>query len=116
MTLLYLNLRLKVEKILNIKRPLYQKKALSYLVYPLFQVSWLRHLSPIPTLLALNNLTNSPDPRYTAFHDPGSEKFVLRMRNTKLEDAGRYECQVAPGGAAGERALSWFIHLDVVGE
>ena len=78
-----------------------------------FQVSWLRVLYPIPQVLALNNITNSPDPRITAFHTPGSELYTLRIRNTRVNDAGFYECQVA---GRGYRTLQRLIYVEVVGE
>jgi len=71
---------------------------------------------PVPALLALNNLTNSLDPRHAAFHEGGSELFVLRIRATRMSDSGLYECQVAPGAEAGDKARSWYIRLAVVGE
>ena len=79
------------------------------------QVTWVRHTFPIPQLYALNNLTHIPDPRVTAFHDPGTEEFALRIRHSRLADSGYYECQVA--GPTGERpALVRLIYLDVVRE
>ncbi|TRY62580.1 hypothetical protein TCAL_00473 [Tigriopus californicus] len=74
-------------------------------------VTWLRHFNPIPQLLALNNLTNIKDQRIKAFHTPGTEEFVLRIRHTEINDTGRYECQVA-----GKVTVSLFrmINLDVV--
>ena len=40
-------------------------------VNSLLQVSWLRHSTPIPQLLAVNNITNTPDPRYKALVSGG---------------------------------------------
>ena len=94
------------------------KAEAKHLTYPntesmSLQVSWLRHLYPIPQLLALNNLTNSPDPRVTAFHTPGSEKYVLRIQHARLNDSGPYECQVAGNGRI---SIFKLIYLDVVGK
>ncbi len=75
-------------------------------------MSWLRHLHPVPQLIALNNMSNSPDKRVEAIHTPGSQKFVLKLRTTRLEDSGVYECQVA---GKGKIPLFKLIVLDVVG-
>ena len=79
--------------------------------YNFFQVSWLRHSYPIPQVLGLNNFTNVKDPRFSALHTPGAEEYVLRIRHTKMSDAGFYECQVA-----GAITIYKIIKLDIVGE
>lgn len=64
-------------------------------------------------MLALNNLTNTYDERITAFHKPGSEVYVLRIKRTFLNDTGFYECQVA---GKGKISLYRLIHLNIVGK
>ena len=56
-------------------------------------VSWLRHSQPIPQLLALNNLTNTPNPRYRGLVSSGWTEFVLRIRAVRPRDSGLFECQ-----------------------
>ncbi|CAB4056780.1 unnamed protein product [Lepeophtheirus salmonis] len=75
-------------------------------------VSWLRHRTHIPDLLALNNLTNSLDTRITAIHSHGSEEYVLRIKNVEIRDSGKYECQV--GGSSPSDTIYKFIFLEVL--
>ena len=44
------------------------------------QVSWLRHTSPIPQLMALNNMSNSLDSRVKAIVGEEWSEFVLMIR------------------------------------
>ncbi|XP_040569501.1 kin of IRRE-like protein 1 [Lepeophtheirus salmonis] len=55
-------------------------------------VSWLR-LRDI-SLMALNEITNTKDKRIQAIHIPKSDRWALRIQETKLSDDGIYECQV----------------------
>jgi len=55
-------------------------------------VSWMR-LRDI-NLLAINEETNTKDKRIKAIHVPNSDLWSLRIQDTKLSDAGAYECQV----------------------
>ena len=61
----------------------------------LLQVSWLRHSHPIPQLLALNNITNTRNPRYKAVVSGGWSEFVLLIKDVKPRDSGVYECQIS---------------------
>ena len=62
-------------------------------------------------VLGLNNFTNVKDPRFSALHTPGTDEYVLRIRHSRLSDAGFYECQVA-----GPVTIFKIIKLDVVGK
>jgi len=58
-------------------------------------VSWLKHSLPIPQLLALNNLTNTLNPRYKAMVSGAWTEFVLVIKDVRPRDSGTYECQVS---------------------
>jgi len=58
-------------------------------------VSWLRHSSPIPQLMAVNNLSNSLDDRVKAMAAEEWSEFVLMIREVMVRDSGDYECQVS---------------------
>ena len=77
----------------------------------MLQVSWLRHSTPIPQLLAVNNMTNTLDPRYKALVSGGWSEFPLVIRDARPRDTSQYECQVSMS-----RKLSMFIHLSVLGK
>jgi len=58
-------------------------------------VSWLRHSLPIPQLMALNNMTNTLNPRYKAVVSGGWSEFVLVIKDVRPRDSGIYECQIS---------------------
>jgi len=58
-------------------------------------VSWLRHSLPIPQLMALNNITNTLNPRYKAVVSGGWSEFVLVIKDVRPRDSGVYECQIS---------------------
>jgi len=60
-------------------------------------VSWLRNTTPIPQLLAVNNITNTLDPRYKALVSRvnSQTEFVLVISDVKPKDSGEYQCQVS---------------------
>lgn len=58
-------------------------------------VSWLRHSIPIPQLMALNNITNTLNPRYKAIVSGGWSEFVLVIKDVRPRDSGIYECQIS---------------------
>jgi hypothetical protein len=45
-------------------------------------------------LLAINEVTNTKDKRIKAVHVPDSDRWSIRIQDTKLSDDGSYECQV----------------------
>lgn len=55
-------------------------------------VSWMR-LRDI-NVMAMNEVTNTKDKRIRAIHVPESDRWALRIQETKLSDDGAYECQV----------------------
>ena len=75
----------------------------------LFQVSWMR-LRDI-NLLAINEETNTKDKRIKAIHVPDSDLWSLRIQDTKLSDAGAYECQVTT-----DIETATQVHLKVLGK
>ena len=77
------------------------------------QVSWLRHTSPIPQLMALNNLSNSLDTRIKAMVGEDWSEFVLMIRSVKVSDTGQYECQVS---GRNHTTSSKLINLNVIGQ
>lgn len=80
---------------------------------PVLQVSWLRHSTPIPQLLAVNNITNTPDPRYKALVSGGWSEFLLVIKDARPRDTSQYECQVS---GPRHSSLHKFITLTVIGE
>ena len=76
-------------------------------------MSWLRHRSPIPQLMALNNLSNSLDSRIKAMVGEDWSEFVLMIRSVKVSDTGQYECQVS---GRNHTTSSKLINLNVIGE
>ena len=82
-------------------------------VNSLLQVSWLRHSTPIPQLLAVNNITNTPDPRYKALVSGGWSEFLLVIKDARPRDTSQYECQVS---GPRHSSLHKFITLTVIGE
>ena len=79
----------------------------------MLQVSWLRHSTPIPQLLAVNNITNTPDPRYKALVSGGWSEFLLVIKDARPRDTSQYECQVS---GPRHSSLHKFITLTVIGE
>ena len=79
----------------------------------MLQVSWLRHSSPIPQLLAVNNITNTLDPRYKALVSGGWSEFTLVIRDVRPRDTSQYECQVS---GPRHSSLHRLINLTVIGE
>ena len=79
----------------------------------MYQVSWLRHTSPIPQLMALNNMSNSLDSRVKAMVGEDWSEFVLMVRDVNTKDSGEYECQVS---GPNHTSLSKIVTLHVIGE
>ena len=77
------------------------------------QVSWLRHTTPIPQLMALNNLSNSRDSRIKAMVGEDWSEFVLMIRSVAVADTGQYECQVS---GRNHTTSSKRINLNVIGK
>ena len=77
------------------------------------QVSWLRHTTPIPQLMALNNLSNSRDSRIKAMVGEDWSEFVLMIRSVAVSDTGQYECQVS---GRNHTTSSKRINLNVIGK
>ena len=61
-------------------------------------------------LLAINEETNTKDKRIKAIHVPDSDLWSLRIQDTKLSDAGAYECQVST-----DLETATQVHLKVLG-
>jgi len=74
-------------------------------------VSWLRHTSPIPQLMALNNLSNSLDDRVKAMAAEEWSEFVLMIRDVGVRDSGEYECQVS---GPNHTSISKLVTLTVI--
>ena len=79
----------------------------------MLQVSWLRHSTPIPQLLAVNNITNTLDPRYKALVSGGWSEFTLVIRDARPRDTSQYECQVS---GPRHSSLHRLITLTVIGQ
>ncbi len=62
-------------------------------------------------LLAINEVTNTKDKRIRSIHVPDSERWSLRITDTKLSDDGPYECQVTTDVKAVK-----MVYLKVLGE
>ena len=62
-------------------------------------------------LLAINEETNTKDKRIKAIHVPDSDLWSLRIQDTKLSDAGAYECQVTT-----DIETATQVHLKVLGK
>ena len=62
-------------------------------------------------LLAINEETNTKDKRIKAIHVPDSDLWSLRIQDTKLSDAGAYECQVTTNMETATQ-----VHLKVLGK
>ena len=73
----------------------------------------MKHTTPIPQLMALNNLSNSLDSRVKAMVGEEWSEFVLMIRDVRADDAGEYECQVS---GRNHTTSSKIIHLNVVGK
>ena len=80
----------------------------------LAQVSWLRHhlSSPIPQLLAVNNITTTLNPRYRAVVNGAWTEFVMLIKDVKDKDSGQFECQVS---GPKHSSLNKKIQLQVIG-
>eukprot|EP00090_Calanus_glacialis_P017638 TRINITY_DN27403_c0_g1_i1.p1 TRINITY_DN27403_c0_g1~~TRINITY_DN27403_c0_g1_i1.p1 ORF type:complete len:296 (-),score=42.95 TRINITY_DN27403_c0_g1_i1:209-1096(-) len=74
-------------------------------------VSWLRHTSPIPQLMALNNMSNSLDTRFKAMVGEEWSEFVLMVRDVSTKDSGQYECQVS---GPNHTSISKMVTLNVI--
>jgi len=74
-------------------------------------VSWLRHTSPIPQLMALNNMSNSLDSRVKAMVGEDWSEFVLMVRDVSTRDSGQYECQVS---GPNHTSISKLVTLNVI--
>ncbi len=61
-------------------------------------------------VLSLNELTNTKDSRIRAIHVPGSDRWALRIQETRVDDSGGYECQVTTANKTIE-----IIQLNVLG-
>ena len=61
-------------------------------------------------LLAINEVTNTKDKRIKAIHVPDSDRWSLRIQDTKLSDDGPYECQVTT-----DTQTATIVHLKVLG-
>ena len=77
------------------------------------KVSWLKHTERIPTLLALNNLSNSLDERVKTIVGECWSEFVLMIKDVNSKDIGDYECQVS---GPNHTSISRMMHLNVVGK
>ena len=78
----------------------------------MLKVSWLRHSSVIPDLLAVNNITNTLNPRYRSVVSGGWSEFLLIITDVRPRDAGVYECQVS---GPRHSSLNKMITLTVIG-
>ncbi|XP_026471362.1 uncharacterized protein LOC113375648 [Ctenocephalides felis] len=56
------------------------------------EVSWIRGRDL--HILTSGRLTFTADPRFSVSHTPGDLSWGLVVKKAKLEDSGRYECQV----------------------
>jgi len=57
------------------------------------QVSWIRTQGI--RVLAIGKVRYTQDTRFTPLHDDGNDLFALKIQETRLSDAGLYECQVS---------------------
>ena len=72
----------------------------------------MRHTTPIPKLMALNNMSNTLDTRVKAMVGEEWSEFVLLIRDVNPGDSGEYECQVS---GRNHTTSSKLIHLNVIG-
>ena len=101
--------------ILAISRQVFKSDGSTHKINPnsfIGQVSWLKHTTPIPQLMALNNLSNSLDSRVKAMVGEDWSEFVLMIRNVRPDDGGEYECQVS---GRNHTTSSKMILLNVIG-
>lgn len=63
------------------------------------------------SVLTMNELTLIPDPRIRSIHVPGSDRWALRIQDSRMGDSGLYECQVTTPNKTIE-----MVTLNVLGE
>ena len=56
------------------------------------QVSWVRHEGL--HIIGAGRYTYTSDQRFQAIHPEDSNDWILRIRNVRSADQGRYECQI----------------------
>lgn len=78
----------------------------------IFQVSWIRTQGI--RVLAIGKVRYTQDTRFTPLHDDGNDLFALKIQETRLSDAGLYECQVSYH--EDEEKLKMSVRLIVLGK
>ena len=76
------------------------------------QVSWIRTQGI--RVLAIGKVRYTQDTRFTPLHDDGNDLFALKIQETRLSDAGLYECQVSYH--EDEEKLKMSVRLIVLGK
>ena len=61
--------------------------------YISLKVSWIR--SSDLKILTIGDILYTADPRFHPIHEAGSEVWILKLSNTRVEDSGEYECQLS---------------------
>ena len=67
-------------------------KVYSCILLCIFQVSWVRHEGL--HIIGAGRYTYTSDQRLQAIHPEDSNDWILRIRNVRSADQGRYECQI----------------------
>ena len=77
------------------------------------QVSWIRTRGI--RVLAIGKVRYTQDTRFTPLHEEGNDVWVLKIQETRLSDAGLYECQVSYHEDV-EKKLKMPVRLIVLGK
>lgn len=64
--------------------------------------------------MAIGKVRYTQDTRFTPLHDDGNDLFALKIQETRLSDAGLYECQVSYH--EDEEKLKMSVRLIVLGK
>ena len=66
-------------------------------------------------MLAIGKVRYTQDTRFTPLHEEGNDVWVLKIQETRLSDAGLYECQVSYHEDV-EKKLKMPVRLIVLGK
>ena len=84
-----------------------------YFFFFSLQVSWIRTRGI--RVLAIGKVRYTQDTRFTPLHEEGNDVWVLKIQETRLSDAGLYECQVSYHEDV-EKKLKMPVRLIVLGK
>lgn len=76
-------------------------------------MSWIRRSDL--KILTIGDILYTQDERFSPIHDSGSNVWMLKVTNAKVEDSGEYECQLSYHDDV-EKKLKMTFFLKVLGK